>query len=74
MARRLLRFLSVKERTGLSRTAIYDGVHQGTFPAPVKIGSRSSAWVEEEVEAWIQARIRERDRDNQPASSDTVQQ
>ncbi len=27
------------------------------FPEPIKIGARAVAWVEEEVDAWIEARI-----------------
>jgi prophage regulatory protein len=35
-------------------------VNAGTFPKPVKIGSRLM-WVEEEIDRWIEARIRARD-------------
>jgi prophage regulatory protein len=31
------------------------------FPRPIKIGSRSVAWIEEEVDAWIEARRAQRD-------------
>jgi prophage regulatory protein len=31
------------------------------FPKPVKIGHGSVAWVESEVDAWISARMAERD-------------
>jgi prophage regulatory protein len=31
------------------------------FPAPVKIGDNTNAWVESEIDAWIAARIRDRD-------------
>ena len=31
------------------------------FPKPVKIGTRSVAWVEEEVDAWVEARVAARD-------------
>lgn len=53
----LLKLDQVKSRTGLSKTAIYTDV---SFPQPVKIGLRSVAWVEAEVEAWIAGRIAER--------------
>jgi len=32
------------------------------FPQPVRIGANSVAFVESEIEAWMQARIEERDR------------
>lgn len=57
----LLRLPQVKLRSGLSRSEIYRRVALGTFPAPVKIGERASAWSSEEVERWMAARIAERD-------------
>ena len=62
-AHTLLRLPEVRARTGLSRTAIYDGVAMGYFPHPVKIGRRASAWIEAEIEAWIADRIASRDGD-----------
>ncbi|WP_082925992.1 helix-turn-helix transcriptional regulator [Halomonas sp. G11] len=50
---RLLRRKEVESRTGKSRSAIYEGIRKGTFPAPVPIGGKSVAWLEEEVESWI---------------------
>ena len=50
---RLLRLPVVKDLSGLSRTSIYDGIDKGTFPAPVQLpGSRSVAWLEEEILEW----------------------
>ena len=34
---------------------------QKRFPRPTKLGPRAVAWVESEVDAWIDARIAERD-------------
>lgn len=55
----LLRLDEVIAITGKSRTGIYEDT---TFPRPVKIGPRASAWVACEVQAWIDSRIAERDR------------
>jgi prophage regulatory protein len=33
---------------------------EGKFPASVSIGARAVAWVEEEIDAWIEERIAER--------------
>jgi len=55
--RRFLRLSEVKNQVGLGRTAIYDGVKQGTFPAPVSLGARAVAWLSDEVAAWMDARI-----------------
>ncbi len=57
----LLRLPQVKVRTGLSRSAIYRMVQAGSFPAPVKLTARSSAWIELEVAEWCQSRISARD-------------
>ena len=53
----LLRLPEVIRRTGKSRSVIYRDVAAGTFPAPVKIGDRSSAWPSPAVEKWIAERI-----------------
>ena len=50
LGNRLLRRRDVELKTGKSRSAIYAGVSNGTFPAPVPIGDKSVAWLEEEVE------------------------
>jgi predicted DNA-binding transcriptional regulator AlpA len=49
----LLRLPVVQARTGLSRTHIYRLVGDGTFPKPVRLGVRHTAWIAAEVEAWI---------------------
>lgn len=56
----LLRLPAVKERTGLSRTKIYELLETGAFPRPVKISERLNAWPDSEIDAWINARISER--------------
>ena len=57
----LERLPSVRARTGLSQTEIYRRIAKKAFPAPVKLGERASAWHAAEVDAWIAARIAERD-------------
>ena len=54
---RLVRLRTVRERTGLSKSSLYALAQQGEFPRPVKIGTRSSGWIEAEVEAWIAKRV-----------------
>jgi prophage regulatory protein len=53
----LLRIHQVKQVTGLGRSTVYNWVKAGTFPAPIKLGPRSVAWVKEEIEAWVAARL-----------------
>jgi prophage regulatory protein len=52
-----MRFLSiddVKQRTTLSKTTIYARIKEGAFPKPVSTGLRSVAWIEEEIDAWME--------------------
>lgn len=58
---KLIRLNEVQALTGLGRSTVYKYISQGTFPCSVKLGGRSSAWVEAEVKAWIAERICERD-------------
>lgn len=53
----LIKLDAVKRICGLSRASIYGAVKLGTFPPPVKLTGRASAWVKEEVDAWVQQRI-----------------
>jgi prophage regulatory protein len=54
---RMLRLPQVIDATGLGKTKIYELQGQGEFPMRVKITAHSVAWVEEDVQAWIAARI-----------------
>ena len=55
--KRLLRLRAVLEKTGETITAVYSGMREGTFPKTVPLGTRRVAWVEEEIDEWIEARI-----------------
>ena len=59
--KKLERLNDVIDRTGYSRAWIYELIKKNSFPKPVKIGSRSIAFVESEIDAWINERIAERD-------------
>jgi prophage regulatory protein len=53
----LLRLPQVEARTGLRRAHLYKLARAGSFPKPLKIGARASAWRASEVTAWIASRI-----------------
>ena len=69
--KRFIRLPEVLSRTGYGRTSIYRKMEDGDFPKSVKLGgspkdpsvfdSRAVAWIEDEVEQWIESRIEERD-------------
>ncbi|MCF7355542.1 AlpA family transcriptional regulator [Vibrio sp. CK2-1] len=57
----LIRLKEVIALTSLSRSSIYKFISEGRFPKSVSLGDRAVAWIKEEVEEWIEARIAERD-------------
>ena len=70
--KRFIRLPEVLSRTGYGRTSIYRKMEDGSFPSSVKLDgrppknpeafdSRAIAWIEDEVEQWIESRIEERD-------------
>lgn len=52
-----LRAAEVMKRTSLSRTTMFEMIEAGQFPRQVKLGARCAAWIEGEVESWMQERI-----------------
>ena len=66
----LIRLSEVMSRTGYGRTSIYRKMEDGSFPNSLKLGgppkdpnefdSRAIAWIEEEVDQWIESRIQDR--------------
>ena len=54
---RLMRINAVTERTATPKPSLYASIGRGEFTRPIKIGERSSAWLESEVTAIINARI-----------------
>jgi prophage regulatory protein len=51
---RLLRMPTVIEKTGLARSTIYALSKAGEFPRAKKISHRAVAWVESDVDSWIE--------------------
>lgn len=62
---RILRLKDVMKKTGLAKSTIYHLVKQGTFPKPIKLGDRSSGWIEGEVDDTLNSRIEIRDMGNE---------
>ena len=67
---RFIRLSEVMSRTGYGRTSIYRKMDDGSFPKSLKLGgppkdpnvfdSRAVAWIEDEVDQWIESRIQDR--------------
>jgi prophage regulatory protein len=56
----ILRLPKVKAKTGLSRSTIYLGVADESFPAPISLGARAVGWLETEIDEWIDRKIEQR--------------
>ena len=69
--KRFIRLPEVLSRTGYGRTSIYRKMEDGSFPRSVKLGGpledsntfdcRAVAWIEDEVDQWVEDRIEDRD-------------
>jgi len=57
MSEKFLRLPEVRERTGLSRSTIYEYIKQRKFPSSICLGARAIGFIESEIEEWIQERI-----------------
>lgn len=57
---RLLRMKHVQDLTGLSRSYIYNLASTGKFPKSIPLvpGGTSRAWVESQIQEWINQRIK----------------
>ncbi|MBB3117568.1 helix-turn-helix transcriptional regulator [Pseudoduganella violacea] len=60
----VLRRKQVEDRTGLSRSTIYEKINSRSprydphFPKPIRLSSDAVGWIEAEVNAWIALRVR----------------
>lgn len=52
-----LRLPDVKSVTGLSKSSLYALIRANSFPAPVRLGPRTVAWVRSEVKQWAAERV-----------------
>lgn len=60
---KLLRIKQVQDRTSLSKSYIYQLCSQNQFPKSIQLvaGGSSVAWIESEIQEWIDSRIAARD-------------
>jgi len=59
MQESFIRLKKVEDRTGLKKSMVYDLMSKEEFPKSIKIGDRAVAWIESEVDQWIQNKIPE---------------
>jgi len=53
----ILRLPAVKAYVSLSKSTVYDLIHRGLFPPPVRIGVRAVGWRESDILDWIESRV-----------------
>ncbi|MQA21528.1 AlpA family phage regulatory protein [Rugamonas rivuli] len=60
---RIIRRKQLEERTGLSRSSIYDRLSVSSprfdpsFPRAIQLGPKAVGWVEAEIDAWLLNRM-----------------
>lgn len=53
MNKKLIRMNEVLKRTGFCRAWMYRLIKQKRFPEPIKVGERAIAFIESEIDIWI---------------------
>lgn len=57
MSQQFWRLDRVKEETGLTTSAVYEGMADGSFPKNFPVTRRSVAWLSDDIQAWKKARL-----------------
>lgn len=61
--RKVMRRLKLLNTVGIGNSTLYDWLnpksprYDPSFPKQVKLGARSVGWMEDEIEAWLEARL-----------------
>lgn len=58
MTHRFLRLTVIKNMTGLSRSTIYMRIAEKRFPKPIKLSERAVAWLESDINTWMEQQIK----------------
>ena len=56
----MIKLKEVQKMTSLSRSSIYAYIDKGIFPTQVKLGARSVAWLESDIQSWVESKINAR--------------
>jgi prophage regulatory protein len=59
--RTFIRAKVVKAKTGLAESSMYYLIAEGRFPRPVKLSEHMAAWIEEEVDNWMDDKVAARE-------------
>lgn len=50
----ILRRSQVEQEVGLKRSTIYQRMHEGTFPRPIRLGERAVGWRASDIEDFLE--------------------
>ncbi len=50
--------------TALSRSSIYKFMSEQRFPQSISLGDRAVAWIETEIEEWMEEKLQQRELNN----------
>ena len=56
---RIIKLPEVLEITKVSKGTWYKEIRKGNAPKPIKLGERSVAWVLDDVNEWLEQRIKQ---------------
>lgn len=62
---RFIRLREVLHRTSIPKSTLLAMVEEKEFPGCVKLSTRSRAWIESEVQTWMNDKINERDQEKE---------
>ncbi|MEQ6345452.1 AlpA family transcriptional regulator [Vibrio cyclitrophicus] len=57
---RFLKLKKVMQKTALSRSAIYRKMNDNNFPQSINLSDRAVAWVDSDIDAWMEACLGDR--------------
>lgn len=58
---RFIRLEEVMHRTGLKKTSIYSKMKAQGFPQKIDLGGNSVAWLESDIDDWINQKLNQQD-------------
>jgi prophage regulatory protein len=57
MPKQVIKLPGVVKTTGLSKSTIYKLISEGKFPKNIPLTGKSTGWIDEEIQSWIDERI-----------------
>jgi prophage regulatory protein len=57
MQQRFIKLSEVRQRTGLSKTYIYQKIKENAFPKQIPIDTRTVMWLESDIQKWMEEKI-----------------